>query len=89
MLSKIQIERFFVRFNIPIDGEKTLTETEFQNLVLSAYQTGLSFVCFLKASVLNPDLNGTNACFSSHDDLFECYCTFMTGYLINKNLHNN
>jgi len=89
MLSKTQIERFFVRLDIPIDKEKSLTESEITKLILTACESGVSFVAFLKVAVLNPDLNGTNAYFSSFDELYEMYCIFMTGYMTHKNLSNN
>lgn len=80
MLSNLRLENFFVRHSIPLEGEKLLSISEVDRIILSANKIGYPFACFIQSAVLNAERNGIHTFFKSYDDLFECYSFFMIGF---------
>lgn len=80
MLLPNQIESFFKEHQIDLQMEKELSVDEVTNLFLSAGDLGYSFSAFALNAVINPTRNGIQTNFESWEELYTCYCFFMTAW---------
>lgn len=80
MLIIDQLQFFFEKNNLELRLEKTLPLDDVGTLLLEADKMGRSFSGFILNSVINSNRNGVKTNFSSWDDLYECYISFMIGY---------
>lgn len=80
MLLPFQLEQFFFRHGIPLEGNRELAEDELTKLFLAAERMGYSLAAFIKATVIDLEPAAINTSFRSNEDLYEAYCAFMVGF---------
>lgn len=80
MLLPHQIESFFKENQIGLQMEKEMAADEVANLFLAAGDLGYSFSAFALNAVINPTRTGIQTNFESWEELYTCYCYFMTAW---------
>ena len=81
MLQHSQVQAFFERNSIPLEGSIELGDARTDDLFLEAMKLGYSFGCFSLVAIINSDKNGIETHFGSYDELYDAYCCFITGML--------
>lgn len=89
MLLPAELKTFFESNNIPLDTESVTSCEQCDVIFIEALKYGTSFGSFILCSVLNPERNGIWTRFDSWENLYECYCAFMTGFMLSSNAKNN
>lgn len=88
MLVQNELIDFFSKHDIPLEGTKSLTTDEIDRICLAARDLGLSFAGFIRLTVVNGDWDGITTHFSSEDELYDSYCTFMVGFSSTTSANN-
>ena len=89
MLTQKQLQKFFEAESIPLAGFIQLDTDQYARFVLNAANVGYSFLSFLKLIIINTEEFSITTDFINWDDLYESYCCFMTGLMIDRNLPTN
>jgi hypothetical protein len=84
MLLLDDVKNFFEKNNIALEEERPLAETEIDLIYLHARDQGYSFATFIHYAVISPEKSGILTCFSSWEQLYDCYLAFLVGFLGNK-----
>jgi len=84
MLLPTDVKNFFEKNNILLSEEKNLLTIDIDILYLRARELGYTFAAFVHYGVISPDKNGILTCFNSWDDLYDCYLSFVSGYMGNQ-----
>ncbi len=84
MLLQADLKNFFEQNSILLCEEKLLLPIDVDLLYLQAREHGYTFAAFVHYGVISPDKNGVLTCFNSWDELYDCYLSFVSGYMGNQ-----
>lgn len=78
------IKQFFEKHKIKLKSNESMSDAEIDNVFIDAANYGLTFASFVSFGVFNAEQTHLETNYDSWDDLYDCYCNFITGYVGNK-----